>query len=94
MYGTVEQHIEFLRARCTPGEHLTAIYWNEEDVASVEPTNDDASPADVPFTQDERRLALAIFDKRHDATIGLTWDTLEDAVREVLQRRPADGQLP
>ena len=45
--------------------------------------------ADSPLTDDEAREILATIDRRHDASIGVNWDVIGDAVATVIGEKKA-----
>lgn|ERR1035437_9161948 len=50
-----------------------SLVWTVSDVKCVRPD----------LSREECREVLAVVERMHDATLGVTWDTLEDAAEEL-----------
>ncbi len=59
------------------------ITWTDEDVYSTEA---DYKP-DTHLTEDEVHFILQSMEDSHDATIGITWDTIEFWIDRVIDKR-------
>ena len=70
---TREEAIRQLQAYHQQGEHVCVITWSREDVI------DYAKDLDPPIkvTIKEADKILDEMERRHDATIGITWNTIE-----------------
>lgn len=77
------------------GEQI-AVVWSIEDVHETAKQMSHGlieDPDESPLTDDEAREILAIADRRHDASIGISWDVLSVHISEVLRKKKRDAQL-
>ncbi len=61
----------------------TAIVWDIDDVIYQE----DMFEPDPNLSLKERKDVLALVQKKHDRMIGITYDTICQAITEILNRR-------
>ena len=83
--NTVMKWKEFieLQANLDPDEEIAAIIWTRRDV--FEKSSEDYP--DVVMTNEIADEVLRLMDNNADCQFGMTWDTLEDQLKEVLQER-------
>jgi hypothetical protein len=67
---TVEDVINHLKSY-NPKEHIAVAVWSEEDVLER------AKERTMKITKEEARDIIDRIDRRQDATIGITWDTID-----------------
>ena len=56
-----------------------SIVWMAEDVEYV------AKEMEVTISQDQIGDVLDLLENKHDATLGITWDTIEAAIEYILE---------
>jgi len=44
-----------------------------------------ASLMEIKLTQEETKKVLALMEKKFDATVGMSWDVIEEAVAEIIE---------
>ena len=60
-------------------EYKITITWNDDDVRHV------ASQMKVTLSDEQIINVLNYVDKNHDATVGITWDTIQWAIEAELR---------
>jgi hypothetical protein len=68
---TREDAIKHIQNYNKPNEHICLIIWNVEDVLGR------AKDRGMKITKNEAEEIIDIMEHRHDATIGVTWDTID-----------------
>lgn len=73
---TVKEVIEHL-SRYNPDEHIAAALWSEGDVLGR------AEELEISITRGEAQDILDKMDHGHDASIGITWDTIDGYLEDL-----------
>ena len=88
--------IRDIRERCEELERALYLVWSANDIYSFVDTGDysmgafsDVDRLRIGLLKDaETREILKTVARQHDASYGVTWDTLEDAIRTHLRMNP------
>lgn len=57
------------------------VLWHKDDILKVAQEND------VTLTDDEIHFIMEDIEENHDANYGLTWDTINDVMNDVVSNR-------
>lgn len=74
--STVKEQIEKL-SKMNPSEHVALIVWHTEDVI------ENAKECGIKLTKKQAETVLFMLERKHDATIGINWDTIAFWVDQV-----------
>ena len=77
------KHIEKYKDQIIAGDTI-AIIWSAEDVI-YQAANMREDP--IILTEEEIQSVLESLTNKHDATIGVNWDTIEYNIDNILQER-------
>ena len=76
---TVKEHIEKLKKWYNPDDELAIAIWGAVDVKSR------AEDMDIELTDEQVRDVLSCVENKQDATLGITWDTLDYWIEQVAE---------
>ena len=84
------EHIKSLKEDFINGDAI-AIIWTTEDVFTESENYGDTDYAQVPIdteiSEEEAQKILEILDRKHDASIGISWDTISCHIDEIIHDR-------
>lgn len=86
-HATAGNLVKFLIDSCKPEDPVAYMVYLAEDVVSH---LEDRLPEDEPVTDDEIRLTLCGMMRKADATIGLSWQEMENALPASVKARELD----
>ena len=73
-----------------------AVIWTTEDVFTESENYGDTDYAQVPIdteiSKEEAQKILEILDRKHDASIGISWDTISCHIDEIIHDRIEKGE--
>jgi len=81
--ATVKEMMERL-ATMDENETVCCVLWTMEDVHGVADNNEET------LTDDEARKVLERAESKHDCEYGITWETINDHMIDVINERPED----
>lgn len=68
-------------------DEVLAIIWTADDIRGY------ALSIERDITPDEAKAILDLLDDHHDTDYGITWDSVRDAIEDVIDSRPPDDEL-
>jgi len=71
------EHIKSLKEEFINGDAI-AIIWTTEDVFT------ESENIDTKISEKEAQEILGILDRKHDASIGISWDTISCHIDEII----------
>ena len=74
------EHIKSLKEDFINGDAI-AIIWTTEDVFT------ESENIDTEISEEEAQEILGILDRKHDASLGITWDTISCHIDEFIHDR-------
>ena len=84
------EHIKSLKEDFINGDAI-AVIWTTEDVFTESENYGDTDYAQVPtdteISEEEAQKILEILDRKHDASIGISWDTISCHIDEFIHDR-------
>lgn len=72
--STIQEVTE--RLRCFENQHIAVAIWCEDDVLEL------ARQKGIKCSRKRAREIIDEVDRKHDATMGITWDTISDYLDE------------
>jgi len=69
--STVAETIDHLQKNFKPGDHVAVVIWGEEDV------RERARQLHIRVNKAKVNHILDEVERRHDAMLGITWDTFD-----------------
>jgi len=73
---TVQEEIEHLQKYYDRGDVIAAAIWGVDDVLER------AKEREINVTEEQARNILELIHRRQDATLGITWDTIDCYLEE------------
>ncbi|MBA7676506.1 hypothetical protein ES703_84748 [subsurface metagenome] len=67
---TVKDHIEHLKNSYKPEDVVAVAIWQVDDVL------EQAEQRGIKVTKEQAENILAVIDRRQDASLGISWDTI------------------
>jgi hypothetical protein len=77
---TVKEVINYLKKN-SPEEHVAVAVWSEEDVLER------AKERKIKITKEQAQDIIDRIDREQDATIGITWDTIDCYIDDYFQSK-------
>jgi len=74
----VRDLIKHLSETYKPGDVIAYALWTVMDVMMR------AADTDTTITEQQAAQVLALIDRKQDCTLGITWDTIDAEIEEVL----------
>lgn len=71
LLGTVREWIEHLKRHYKPDDVIAAIVWQVDDILSR------AKERKIEVTKEQAEEILRRLENHHDATLGITWETID-----------------
>lgn len=68
---TVKEHIEWMQETYKPEEPIAVVVWQADDVVNR------AEEREIKITRKQAEEIIHRMHNRHDATLGITWDTID-----------------
>ena len=79
------EHIKSLKEEFINGDAI-AVIWTTEDVFT------ESENIDTEISEEEAQKILEILDRKHDASIGISWDTISCHIDEIIHDRIEKGE--
>lgn len=92
------EHIKSLKEEFINGDAI-AVIWTTEDVFTESENYGDTDydhlqpHIDTEISEEEAQKILEILDRKHDASIGISWDTISCHIDEIIHDRIEKGEL-
>lgn len=82
-----ERAVEYFQTLHKKGEHLCVIVWQADDVIGQ------ANEAGIKCSKDEANAILEAMERQHDATFGISWDTIDSHLADLKEKHEQEKKV-